>query len=91
MLQKAEQPSAVKTHIVSSGMQIGVSEYLGTQYQGEVVLLALQTFGHLIRSVAIRKISFTEFADAIAKEYDGSNPKTGETIKVLREVAELNG
>lgn len=77
-------------HIVTCGRQVGVRSYKATEYQGEVIKLAVSSFGHLIKSVALRRMSFREFADVIRKHYDPDTPRIRETLDVLDAVDALN-
>lgn len=90
MLNTPEHVLGHKASIVTAGMQVGVTAYQGSTHHGEMVLLALQNFGHLIRSVALRNITFSGFADVIEMNYDLAEPKTAATVKALREVHALN-
>lgn len=76
--------------LVACNMQLGVCEFRGTQYHSEIVLLAMQAYGHLIRSVSLTRYSFKEFADTIANAYDQENPQNKEVVRVLEEVHLLN-
>jgi hypothetical protein len=76
--------------IVSQGHTIGVAEYLGTDEEGQIVRLAVQDFGHLVRAsgpfMQFKQVSFEQFSDLIESNYDLMDARTGEAIKVLRQV-----
>lgn len=80
--------------IVAQGHSIGVKQYRGTDGEAELVLLALQCFGFLIKHagpfMSLKRFSFAEFAEIIEKNYAVANPRTIETIRVLREVHARN-
>nr|WP_314621822.1 hypothetical protein [uncultured Noviherbaspirillum sp.] len=76
--------------IVSQGHTIGVAEYLGTDEEGQIVRLAVQDFGHLVRAsgpfMQFKQVSFVQFSDLIESNYDLLDARTGEAIRVLRQV-----
>lgn len=76
--------------IVSHNLQVGIGSYYGTQEQGETIKSALISFGYLIKSVALTRCSFGQFADLIEMNHDNQNPKTAEVLKTLREVEVIN-
>ncbi len=76
--------------IVSHNLQVGIGSYYGTQEQGETIKSALISFGYLIKSVALTRCSFGQFADLIEMNHDNQNPKTAEALKTLREVEVIN-
>lgn len=80
--------------IVSQAHTIGVKEFLGTDEEGQVVLLAVQDFGHLVRAsgpfMQFKRVSFEQFSDLIESNYDITQARTGETVKVLRQVHQRN-
>lgn len=76
--------------IVSHNLQVGIGSYYGTQEQGETIKSALISFGYLIKSVALTRCSFGQFADVIEMNHDNQNPKTAEVLKTLREVEVIN-
>lgn len=80
--------------IVSQAHTIGVTEYQDTNEEGEVVLLAVQDFGHLVRAsgpfMQFKRVSFEQFSDMIESNYDIRQPRTGETVEVLRQVYRRN-
>ena len=88
--KKLDEKYGQTAFIVHAHHRIGVREYQATNYEAEVIQLALQSFGHLIRSMAdfakMKRMSFGEFAALIEAHYDESNARTKETIQVLRAV-----
>jgi hypothetical protein len=78
--------------IVVQHQTVGVHEYQGTNEEGEVVLLALHSYGFLLNKpdMQLHKYTFDEFANAIEMHYDTSNPQTAEIVRVLRVVHERN-
>jgi hypothetical protein len=76
--------------IVSQGHTIGVAEYQGTAEEGQIVRLAVQDFGHLVRAsgpfMQFKQVSFEHFSDVIESNYDLMDARTAEAIKVLRQV-----
>jgi len=74
------------SYIITAQMQVGVDRYYGTNEQQEMLILALRSFGHLIKTVHNRRISFGDFADVIAKHYDQANPKTHAVVDTLRQL-----
>ncbi len=80
--------------IVSQAYTIGVKEFLGTDEEGQVVRLAVQDFGHLVRAsgpfLKFKRVSFEQFSDMIEANYDIRQARTGETVKVLRQVHQRN-
>jgi hypothetical protein len=80
--------------IVSQAHTIGVKEFLGTDEEGRVVRLAVQDFGHLVRAsgpfLQFKRVSFEQFSDMIESNYDIRQVRTGETVKVLRQVHQRN-
>lgn len=74
------------SHIITAQMEIGVDRYFGTDAQQEMLIFALRSFGHLIKTVRNRRIGFGEFADVIAKHYDQANPKTRAVVDTLRQL-----
>lgn len=80
--------------IVSQAYTIGVKEFLGTDEEGQVVRLAVQDFGHLVRAsgpfLKFKRVSFGQFSDMIEANYDIRQARTGETVKVLRQVHQRN-
>ena len=80
--------------IVSQAHTIGVKEFLGTDEEGQVVRLAVQDFGHLVRAsgpfMQFKRVSFEQFSDMIEANYDIRQARTGETVKVLRQVHQRN-
>lgn len=80
--------------IVSQAHTIGVKEFLGTDEEGQVVRLAAQDFGHLVRAsgpfMQFKRVSFAQFSDMIESNYDIRQARAGETMKVLRSVHQRN-
>ena len=80
--------------IVSQAHTIGIKEFLGTDEEGQVVRLAVQDFGHLVRAsgpfLKFKRVSFEQFSDMIEANYDIRQARTGETVKVLRQVHQRN-
>ena len=80
--------------IVSQAYTIGVKEFLGTDEEGQVVRLAVQDIGHLVRAsgpfLKFKRVSFEQFSDMIEANYDIRQARTGETVKVLRQVHQRN-
>jgi len=80
--------------IVSQAHTIGVKEFLGTDEEGQVVRLAVQDFGHLVRAsgpfMQFKRVSFEQFSDMIESNYDIRQARTGETVEVLRKVHQRN-
>ena len=76
--------------IVSANMQLGCKEFKGTNYHGDIVVLSMCNYGHLIRTVALSRTSFADFAEKIEAHYDQHNPQNNEVIRVLRVVHQLN-
>lgn len=76
--------------IVSHNLQVGIGSYYGTQEQGETIKSALISFGHLIKTVALTRWSFSQLADLIEKNHDKTNPKTANVLNTLREVEVIN-
>ena len=80
--------------IVSQAHTIGVKEFLGTDEEGQVVRLAVQDFGHLVRAsgpfMQFKRVSFEQFSDMIEANYDIKQARTGETVKVLRQMHHRN-
>jgi hypothetical protein len=80
--------------IVSQAHTIGVKEFLGTDEEGQVVRLAVQDFGHLVRAsgpfTQFKRVSFKQFSDMIESNYDIRQARTDETVKVLRRVHQRN-
>ena len=80
--------------IVSQAYTIGVKEFLGTDEEGQVVRLAVQDFGHLVRAsgpfLKFKRVSFEQFSDMIEANYDIRQARTGETVEVLRKVHQRN-
>ena len=78
-------------HVITESMRIQVPSFkVTTHYEAEVVLMAVQNYGHLIRCVPRREVSFSEFAAEIVKHYDTTTPQTGEVVRVLKELSALN-
>lgn len=80
--------------IVSQAHTIGVTEYQGTNEEGQVVLLAVQDYGHLVRAsgpfMQFKRVSFEQFSDMIESNYDVLDARTNETVQVLRRVHQRN-
>jgi hypothetical protein len=80
--------------IVSQAHTIGVKDFLGTDEEGQVVRLAVQDFGHLVRAsgpfMHFKRVSFEQFSDMIESNYDIRQARTGETVEVLRRVHQRN-
>lgn len=80
--------------IVSQAHTIGVAEYQGTNEEGQIVRLAVQDFGHLVRAsgpfMPFKRVSFEQFSDMIESNYDVLEARTGETVEVLRRVHQRN-
>lgn len=80
--------------IVSQAHTIGVAEYQGTNEEGQIVRLAVQDFGHLVRAsgpfMQFKRVSFEQFSDMIESNYDVLEARTGETVEVLRRVHQCN-
>ncbi|HEX7646834.1 MAG TPA: hypothetical protein VF450_05445 [Noviherbaspirillum sp.] len=76
--------------IVSQGHTIGVKEYHATDQEAEIVLLALQCFGHLIKNsgpfMALKRLTFSDLADRITAAYSLADARTAEVVRVLRTV-----
>lgn len=80
--------------IVSQAHTIGVKEFVGTDEEGQIVRLAVQDFGHLVRAsgpfMQFKRVSFEQFSDMIESNYDIRQARTVETVEVLRRVHQRN-
>lgn len=80
--------------IVSQALTTGIKEFLGTDEEGQIVRLAVQDFGHLVRAsgpfLQFKRVSFAQFSDMIESNFDIRQARTGETVKVLRQVHQRN-
>lgn len=78
------------TPIVSECMRVGRGPYIATEGQDELVELAIGSFGHLIKSVALTRLSFAQFADAIEANYSPAEGRTREVLRTLRTLHLIN-
>lgn len=64
---------------------------VASKYQAEILTLAINNYGHLIKTVVRSETSLSEFADKIAAVYDTvDNLQNKEVIWVLRQLHTLN-
>ena len=78
------------SHICAESMRIEFPSFKATSNQEETVRMAIKNYGHLIRSVQPKLITFSEFAAVIERHYDTSTPQTSEVVRVLRQVHAQN-
>lgn len=79
--------------IVVQGQSIGVPEFKGTTYEGEVARMAIANYAHVLRgngNFEVKRFTFGQFADAIARQYDLETPQNAEVVRVLRVLDERN-
>lgn len=80
--------------ITFTGMSVQVTPFKGTDYQADIVSLAVNNYGFIVSSrspvMVPKQVTFGEFADIISEGYDLSTPQNAEVVKVLREVHHLN-
>lgn len=71
---------------------IAVDQYQGTSEDNELVLLALRSYGFVLRKpdMQLRRHSFAEFADAIEAVYSQSVPQNAAIVSGLRLVHSRN-
>lgn len=74
---------------VACRQTIGVDAFMATPYEAEVVLMAAQNFGFLLKdgTPQAKRYSFSAFADTIEAHYDLDNLENAETVRVLRRLA----
>ena len=76
--------------IIVESMRIAVPGFKASRYQGEIALMAVQNYGHLIRSVQRKVHTFGEFAHTISEHYDLRTPQNAEVVRVLKELSHIN-
>jgi len=80
--------------IIVQAQTIGLDAFNGTDYEGEVALMALQNYGYLLKGPCeLKRYSFAQFANAVEMHYDcdsTASPKNAEVVRVLRVLEQRN-
>jgi hypothetical protein len=78
--------------IITHGGTIGVDAYSGTKEEAEILLMALSSFGFLLKGpdFYVHRCTFGAFADAIESNYSLENTKTSQSVNTLRSLHERN-
>lgn len=63
--------------IIAHGATLGIDQYVGTNEEAELCLLALRSYGFLLRpsDQNVKRYSFQQFADLIEVNYDLDEPR----------------
>lgn len=80
--------------LIVSRDTLGCDSYQGTNEESELLLLALQNYGFLLKAsnpdLKVYRYSFGQFADLIEVNYDRETLQTDEIVKALRKLHERN-
>lgn len=80
--------------ICVQGHTIGVKQYQASENEASIILLALQSYGFVLKKpsqfMQLKTFSFSDFADQIASVYDTEEPRTAAILETLRTVHARN-
>lgn len=92
--QPLKKQTTTDTYILCCMGTVAVDRYYSTDDHAKTVDAAVVNFAHLIRAKAgdarRHRFSFADLADLIEANYSLDDPKTAETVRVLRYVQSDN-